>query len=284
MTPSSDAQESVWTKICHLAKEAIVRFQNLFQLVEKTKIETPPPIAFSPAPLVEPEEPPVMEAEPLPLVDPAFLKPKDPSYNLKRFSEISVGNAVQSVCSEKIFQTIPRRNAIRLGYETHLQYQTQLGDRAIAAQAALTALGILGISLGNIFTCRAANLHPKFSSCVKSAAVTWQNPSGQGFLAVSALLFAASLYAHRKGWLGAALHDRSLGWRQRQIESLFRDAAKQLAEMKDAEPCASRILENGSLIEMTLHVDLHLSAEKAKMIVDILRNVARDILDRGSAS
>lgn len=221
---------------------------------------------------------------PLPPPDFSFLHPKDPAYNVKRLSEMSIANASQSVSTEAVFKSLPKTNPIRLGFEDPVAYQTHLGDQAVALHGAITALGITGISLGNIFACRASNRYPKFSDCVQSMATVWQEPAGQTGLMVSTLLFSASVYAHRKGWLGQILHDRSKALRERQIETLFRAAASELQNQaitnpKEALLRATKILQNLELIESSLHVDLQLSLEKAKAIRSILEQACERASD-----
>jgi hypothetical protein len=221
---------------------------------------------------------------PLPSIDMAYLNPKDPAYNLKRLGEMTAQNATESICSEEIFKMVPASNAMSLGYNDPIEYQTILGDQAIVAQVALTALSILGITLGNIFACRASNQYPKFIHCVQSTAEIWQNSSGKTFLAASILLLGVSFYAHNKGWLGRQLYDRSLQIRERKLEALLRDASQELLILaktnpKESKETATKILKNAELIEATLRVDLGISQTKAKNIVDNLKKACKDILN-----
>jgi hypothetical protein len=222
----------------------------------------------------------------LPL-DCSFLNGKDPAYNVQRLSELKTANAVQSVCTEEIFKSIPKTNPIRLGYADPVHYQTHLGDRAIALQAALTALGIFGMTRTAFFLCMAdqtGSVAAAYKTCKNYEASLWHSTSGKTLLAASALLLGASLYAHRKGWLGAMLHDRSLGWRQRQIEALLRNAGKELQKQAIEKPeetakTAARILRNAELIEITLHVELQLPLDKAKSIGNILKQACEQVVD-----
>ncbi len=221
---------------------------------------------------------------PLPVVDAAYLSLKDSAYNLKRLSEMSIENAIESVCSEEAFKMVPTNNAMNLGYDDATEYQTMLGNQAIVAQIGATALAILGISTGNIFTCLMSNKYSKTQHCLGYTAQIWQETHGKVFLAVSAIFLAASIYAHNKGWLGALLHDRSLGSRQKHIETLFRDAAKELSiqgktNPEEAKKTATKILRNAELIETTLHMDLALPSTKAKGIVEALRQECDNILN-----
>jgi|GEM_PF-6085484 len=217
----------------------------------------------------------------------SFLNGKDPAYNVLRLSGLKTSNAVQSVCTEEIFKSIPKTNPIRLGYDHPAHYQTHLGDQAIAAQAALTAFGILGITRGAVLCCmadRTESVDLADYICKQETASLWHSTSGKTLLAASALLLGASLYAHRKGWLGAMLHDRSLGWRQRQIEALFRNAGQELQKQAIAKPeetakAAAQILRNAELIETTLHVELQLPLDKAKSIGNILKHACEQVVD-----
>ncbi len=219
--------------------------------------------------------------------DCSFLNGKDPAYNVQRLAGLKTANAVQSVCTEEIFKSIPKTNPIRLGYDHPAHYQTHLGDQAIALQAGLTVLGILGMTRGAVLFCMADQTESvllAYDTCKDYEASLWYSTSGKTLLAASALLLGASLYAHRKGWLGAMLHDRSLGWRQRQIEALFRNAGQELQKQAIAKPeetakTAARILRNAELIETTLHVELQLPLDKAKSIGNILKHACEQVVD-----
>lgn len=266
---------SLWSKICRVFHEVIERIKNFF-------MATCRPFSKSVS-----KEPPI----PLTPIDISYLKLDNPSYNLERLSEIRVENSIQSVSTEAAFKSVPKKNPIHLGYSDPVDYQTVLGDRAIAVQLGLTALGILGISRGAVYRCMKEQINNPFTQnaapyeiCRRRAANIWQTATGHLFLASSALLLVASLYAHRKGWLGALLHDPYLGWRQGQIETVFRSAANELElqtknDPAKAEKTAEKILHNAPIIETTLTIELGLPAEKAKTIVDILKNACKETLD-----
>ncbi len=274
--PLTVRQAGTWDKICLLFRQAIQWVKDLFAPAKKpSAIDRPVETIKAPLPDMIPP-------------DLTFLRPKDPGYNLKRLSELSLANAVQSVSSEEAYKTVPRQNPIRLGYDDSVQYQTELGDRFVAMQAGAAALGILGISLGTMFRLGASDSYDKFPHCVESAARVWQNTPGKTALAAAALFLAAGFYANRKGWLGAYLHDHSMGWRSTQVKILFRDAAKELAQMaktkpQDAEKLSVRILQNSELIESTLHVDLQLPDQKAKAIADVLKTACQEALHKDLA-
>lgn len=267
---------SLWSKICRVFHEVIERIKNFFIS------------AYRPFSKNVSKEPPI----PLPPLDISYLKLDNPSYTLERLSEIRVENSIQSVSTEAAFKSVPKKNPIHLGYVDPVDYQTMLGDRAIAVQVGLTALGILGISRGAVYRCMKEQINNPFTQnaapyeiCRRRAANIWQTATGRLFLAGSALLLVTSLYAHRKGWLGALLHDPYLGWRQRQIETLFRSAANELEiqaknDPAKAEKTAEKILHNVPLIETTLTIELGLPAEKAKVIVDILKKTCKETLDQ----
>jgi len=267
--PVGDKQSSAWAKICKLLREFVAWLKKVF-----SSPETPaslPLVSLSP-----------------PVVDPSFLKSKDPAYNLKRMSEISPENATPSLYTEAIYKSLPRKNPIRMGYTDPVQYQTALGDKAIALQTALTALGIIGLSRGMIASCMAgmdaSNVGRAYHICRNGAASFWQDTSGKTVLTGCALLLAASLFAHRKGWLGPLFHDRSLQWRGRQIEALFKDAAEELGKKISTDPVAAEeiakhLLEHLDLIEATLRVELQISQEKVTKIVELLRTSIERALD-----
>ncbi len=210
----------------------------------------------------------------------SYLRKRDPAYNLQRISEIGHANAPESVCTEEIFKTLPKTNPMRLGYEDAEDYRTVLGDRAIAAGIGAAATAALGLSLGGIATCALTGRQTKPSHCVEAQEQFLRETSTQTLLAGGALLLAAGLYAHRQGWLGALLHDRSLGWRSREIGKLFKEAARSLDEMRLADPekakkLAGRILENRDLIQATLRVELRLSEERSKAAFEPLKNACQ---------
>ena len=266
VTKGAPLKETAWDKICRVFREVVEWIKNLFDT-------DPKPMRDESTRKLTPS-------------DTSFLKAKDDAFNLKRLSEMSVLNAPQSVCTLETFKSVPTVNAIRLGYEDPVEYQTALGDQVIALETGAIALTILGVSGWTMFASGAASSYSKFQSCIESAADIWQNTKGKTFLATSALLLGASLYAHRKGWLGALIHDRSLGLRGQQTEVLFRNAAYELMNQALSKPdeavkTASKILENIELIEATLHVDLQLPLRKAKAISENLKNACEEVLSMG---
>ncbi len=262
-------------------RKGSLAFQNGMDTLKKTFIQQEENL-----PLPEEEISPIKKEPLAPLLpaDMAYLSAKDSSYNLKRLSEISIENAIQSVCTEEISKTIPEKTAMALGYDNPNSYQAVLGDHTIVTQVALTAVSILGISIGNMFTCRASNQYSKFSSCVQSSAQIWNNTTGKTFLAVTSLILGASLYAHSKGWIGALLYDRSLHTRERNVANLFRDAGRELSLLAGRNPTeaiktAKKILQKIEFIRTTLHVNIGLSSSQAKKIAEDLKNACQDILD-----
>lgn len=220
---------------------------------------------------------------PLLPADMAYLHPKDAAYNLKRLSEISIENAIQSVCTEEISKTIPEKTAMILGYDNPDSYRAVLGDHAIVAQVALIALSILGINIGNLFSCRASNQYAKFSHCIQSTAEIWKNTSGKTLLAICGLILGTSLYSHNKGWIGTMLYDRSLLAREKNVANLFREASGELfllagKNSTEAIKTAKKILQKIEFIQTTLHVNIGISSLKAKKITDDLKNACQDIL------
>lgn len=273
-------QESLWNKICRFVSELWQKFKQLF-----TWTSSAPKKIIASAPK---EKKPSIETAPIvvpsPTSPPSFLRLNEPAYNLRRLSEMQVADAASSLSTEAVFKAAPRKNAYRLGYDNSSQYQTALGDNAIAMQAGATALGLLGLSLGTFFVIRSGNEYPKLKSCIEAAASIWPETSGKTLIAASGLTMAASLYAHHKGWLGALLHDTSSGWRGRQVEALFEGAANELASLNrtdalEAEKIARQILANSDLIEISLQTDLQLTAKKASMLTEILRTSCHACLE-----
>lgn len=269
--------EAVWEKICRWFLDFVHWIQSIFIGAAASPLKKEPALE----PITLPGTPP----SPL---DTAFLRPNDPSYNLRRLSEMASSNAIQSIATVEVFKRVPRQNAIRLGYDDPVHYQTALGDRAIAAQTGLTGLAIFVLARVLRIAClQGQNLSEKaraYALCSKEAADFWQNTPGKTVLAGAGLLLAASLYAHRKGWLGKFLHDPSLGWRQSRLETLFLTAAKELRERSktdssSAEDLALRIQKNSELIEATLHVELQIPKKEAIKLTNHLKAACQEVLD-----
>jgi hypothetical protein len=217
-------------------------------------------------------------------LDTSFLKLENPTYNLYRLSTLDLGNAAFSTSTLKIFKALPRQNPIRLGYDDPIAYQTELGDRAIGTLMATSALAFLGICLAILFECGAANRYPQFSQCVGWTANILQNETAKTFFATLGLLLSASLFAHRKGWLGAFLHDPALKGRCTQTKGLFQSAAQTLFEMAKTKPeetakLARHIFRNLPLIQHTLHVDIQIPEQIAKEISEMLKTACTQVLD-----
>ncbi len=264
---------AVWEKICRWFLEFVHWIQNIFFGAAASPLKKEPALE------------PIVPPAPL---DTAFLRPNDPSYNLRRLGEMASSNAIQSIATVEVFKRVPRQNAIRLGYDDPVHYQTALGDRAIAAQTGLTGLAIFVLARVLRIAClQGQNSSEKaraYALCSKEAADFWQNTPGKTVLAVAGLLLAASLYAHRKGWLGKFLHDPSLGWRQSRLETLYLTAAKELRERSktapsSAEDLALRIQKNSELIEATLHVELQIPKKEAQKLTNHLKAACQEVLD-----
>jgi hypothetical protein len=269
----SPVLESVWEKISRIIYEFISWVKSFFIPVSPPLKLSRPVETFSPPPA-------------LPL-DTSFLRKDDPTYNLSRLAAMTPANAVQSVATEEIVKTLPKKSAIRMGYEDLAEHQTALGDKVVLIQTALTGAAIFGLWSWLRSSCLANSdpTNPKrFGICTREAADFWQNTSGKTLLACAALLLTISLYAHKKGWLGALLAGRSSGWRTSRLEVLFQKAANELTlpSKKDAaqkEALARQILINLPLIDATLQVEFEIPHQSSTKLTNLLKTACQEALD-----
>ena len=208
-----------------------------------------------------------------------YLDNATPRKHLLNLSQIKPDSALQSIATEQIAKLLPRENAIRLGYDDRTQYESVLGDTAIAGIATLTALGILGTTFAKTFACMVHEedkIEYVYAICKSKTATFWSGPSGKTTLVASALFLGAMSYLHKKGWLGAWIRDPFVNRRSRQITALFQTSAQELAKIKTthpkaAEKLAEQILINLGLIENTLFTELQLPAHTVQETVKTLR-------------
>lgn len=227
---------------------------------------------------------PSEQKAPLPQV--VYLDHSNPRNHLIHLSQMTPDSAVQSMVTQEIAHLLPKQNPIRLGYEDRIQYETALGDSAIVGIAALTSLGILGATFAKTFSCMVHEedaIEYIYAICKRQTASFWNGSSGKTILTASALFLAASSYVHKKGWLGAWIHDPFLNRRSSQITTLFQTSAKELIKIKTTDPkaaekIAQKISTHLELIENTLATELQVSTQTAQKAANILRVACKAVL------